>query len=298
MNVDRLGWTLLHFLWEGMAIAAVYAAACRVMQSAGPNVRYLLACVTLAAMLTAPLVTWQVLGAPSAVPVAATSTATASAHSVTLTAPMQDPFATARQSPIPEPFLSWVVAIWFAGTLVFWIRLAGGWTMAMRLRSRLVRPAPSDWLETLERLRMRAGVSRAVRLLVSPVASAPMVIGWIRPVLMVPAAALAGLPPEQMETLLIHELAHIRRADYFVNLLQSVAEALLFYHPAVWWVSGHIRDERELCCDDLAVALTGDPVTYARALSGDRLVQAITSPSGRGCVRGTLDAPHRETPRA
>ena len=267
MNVDRLGWTLLHFLWEGMAIAVIYAVARRTLQSAGSNARYTLACAALAGMMVAPLVTWQVLGTPSAVPVAASPATPVGARSAPLPVPPQDHFATAPQGPIPEPFLSWVVAIWFAGTLVFWIRLAGGWAVAIRLRSALVCPAPPEWIATLERWKTRVGVGRAVRLLVSPVASSPMVIGWIRPVLLVPAAALAGLPAEQMEALLIHELAHIRRGDYFVNLLQSAAEALLFYHPAVWWISGHIREERELCCDDLAVSLTGDPVAYACALA-------------------------------
>src|SRR6202043_2235001 len=79
--------------------------------------------------------------------------------------------------------------------------------------------------------------------------------------------ALSGLPAEHLEALLLHELAHIRRHDYLVNILQSIGEALLFYHPAVWWVSGHIRAERELCCDDMAVSVSGDALTYSRALA-------------------------------
>jgi uncharacterized protein (TIGR03435 family) len=105
-----------------------------------------------------------------------------------------------------------------------------------------------------------------VRLLVSALVQVPTVVGWLRPVILVPVGALGGLPAEQLEALLRHELAHIRRHDYLVNILQSVAEALLFYHPAVWWVSGHIRAERELCCDDVAVSVSGDALTYARAL--------------------------------
>jgi beta-lactamase regulating signal transducer with metallopeptidase domain len=95
----------------------------------------------------------------------------------------------------------------------------------------------------------------------------PTVVGWLRPVILMPVGALAGLPAEQVEALLLHELAHIRRADYLVNLLQSAAEALLFYHPAVWWISGHIRAEREACCDDMAVAVTGDVLAYAQTLA-------------------------------
>jgi len=103
--------------------------------------------------------------------------------------------------------------------------------------------------------------------LVSALVEAPTVVGWLRPVVLVPLGALAGLPADQVEALLIHELAHIRRYDYLVNILQSVAEALLFYHPAVWWVSGHIRAERELCCDDVAAQASGSVLTYVQALA-------------------------------
>ena len=104
-------------------------------------------------------------------------------------------------------------------------------------------------------------------LLVSALVQVPAVVGWLRPVVLVPVGALGGLPVEYLEALLLHELAHIRRHDYLVNMLQSVAEALLFYHPAIWWVSGHIRAEREQCCDDVAVFVSGNALTYARALA-------------------------------
>jgi hypothetical protein len=173
---------------------------------------------------------------------------------------------------VPAPFLPWVVAVWLAGAAVFWLRLLGGWVLAGRLRSRLVyprlvRPAPCEWQQALDRLKTRIRVGRPVRLLVSSLVQAPAVVGWLRPVVLVPVGALAGLPPEQVEALLLHELAHIRRHDYLVNIVQSVVEVLLFYHPAVWWVSGQIRAERELCCDDLAVCVNGDALTYARALA-------------------------------
>ena len=102
----------------------------------------------------------------------------------------------------------------------------------------------------------------------------PTVIGWLRPVVLMPASALSGMGPQQLEAILAHELAHIRRHDYLVNLLQTVVETLLFYHPAVWWLSGRIRVERENCCDDLAVSLCGDPYAYAER-----------SPTSRSCAR-------------
>jgi hypothetical protein len=97
--------------------------------------------------------------------------------------------------------------------------------------------------------------------------NSPSVIGWLRPVILAPVGVLIGLAPEQVEALLAHELAHVRRHDYLVNVLQGFAESLLFYHPAVWWISNQIRAEREHCCDDLAVAASGDVLVYARALA-------------------------------
>ena len=129
------------------------------------------------------------------------------------------------------------------------------------------RPASGEWQRKLDELIIRMRISRPVRLMVSSLAQAPAVVGWLRPAILMPVGALAGLPAEHIEALLAHELAHIRRHDYLINLLQGVAEALLFYHPSVWWISNEIRAERELCCDDAAVAVCGDALTYARALA-------------------------------
>jgi TonB family protein len=115
-----------------------------------------------------------------------------------------------------------------------------------------------------------------VRLGLSSRVDSLVVLGWLKPVVLVPAAALLALPPEAVEALLIHELAHVRRRDFLANLIQSLAEALLFYHPAVWWLSRRIRQEREHCCDDAAVQACGDPILYASALLG---LEELRSPS-------------------
>lgn len=123
------------------------------------------------------------------------------------------------------------------------------------------------WNEAFQRIAAQLGVARPVRLLISSILDVPVVIGWLRPLVLMPAAAVTGMAPEHIEALLAHEIAHIRRHDYLVNVLQRIVEAVLFYHPAVWWVSGQIRRERELCCDDLAVAASGDALVYAHALA-------------------------------
>src|SRR5208282_2469549 len=123
------------------------------------------------------------------------------------------------------------------------------------------------WQECMARLAKRLAISRKVCLWESAIAHTPAVIGWIRPVVLLPASAISGLAPSQIEALLAHELAHIRRQDYLVNLLQTAIETLLFYHPATWWISRQIRNERENCCDDIAAKTTESPVIYARALA-------------------------------
>jgi uncharacterized protein (TIGR03435 family) len=275
--VERLGWTLVHFLWQGLAIAALYAAARKLIAGrVSPNTRYLLACAALAAMMAAPLitplVTWGLLRPLDPNPDAAyrirnTSPATSTTAVATSTFSLPASVRATVSAVQPAQFLAWVVIVWIFGAAVFWVRLAGGWVVAARMRSTLVRPAPPEWQQALGKLGAQIGVSTPVRLLVSALVQVPTVVGWLRPVVLVPVGALGGLPPEHLEALLLHELAHIRRHDYLVNILQSVAEALLFYHPAVWWVSGHIRAERELCCDDVAVSVSGDALTYARALA-------------------------------
>jgi beta-lactamase regulating signal transducer with metallopeptidase domain len=200
----------------------------------------------------------------------------------------------AMASWLPMLFLGWLV-----GVGVLTLRLLSGWIWVQRLRSQAAVPAAAAIDVVAGRLIRRLHISRTVRFLQSSLVEVPTVIGWMRPVVLIPASALAGLSPVQLEAILAHELAHIRRHDYLVNLLQTLVETLLFYHPAVWWLSRRIRIEREHCCDDLAVGLCGDPVTYARALAdlealrsdGHQLVLAANGGSLLDRVRRLLGAP-------
>src|SRR5450432_3529666 len=121
--------------------------------------------------------------------------------------------------------------VWLAGAVVFWVRLSGGWVVAARMRSVRVRRAPPEWQEMLRKLGARISLSRPVQLLVSALVQVPTVVGWLRPVVLVPVGALVGLPAGHLEALLLHELAHIQRHDYLINILQSIVEAMVFYHP-------------------------------------------------------------------
>jgi beta-lactamase regulating signal transducer with metallopeptidase domain len=187
-----------------------------------------------------------------------------------------------------EPWLPMLVLAWLCGVAVLTLRLMSGWLWVQRMKSHGTVPAAEGWQRIGARLSRRLHIARRVRLLESTLVDVPTVIGWIKPVVLLPASALAGLNPEQLEAILAHELAHIRRHDYLVNLLQTLVETLLFYHPAVWWLSRRIRAERENCCDDLAVSLCGDPYTYAKALADLEELRGATGPFVMAANGGSL----------
>jgi hypothetical protein len=168
------------------------------------------------------------------------------------------------------------------------MRWFGAWTYLRRLRHSVSLPIPAQWQRTLEDLKKRAAVSAPVRLSVNGLTQVPCVLGWLRPIILMPAAAVTGLDQQALEALLAHELAHIRRHDYLVNLVQTVADTLLFYHPAVWWVSKQIRIERENCCDDIAAEICGDRLTYARTLVNLEQVRASRAAFALSAGGGSL----------
>jgi beta-lactamase regulating signal transducer with metallopeptidase domain len=184
--------------------------------------------------------------------------------------------------------LPWTAFLWLLGVMFFSARLVLGWRYTRRLRSCGARPPGEGLQVALRQLGQQLGIARAVRLWESALVSVPTAIGWLRPVILLPASALTGLTRQQLEAIIAHELAHIRRHDYLINLLQAVIETLLFYHPAVWWVSRQIRQEREHCCDDLAVAVCGDALGYARALFTMEQLRAAAPPLVMAANGGTL----------
>jgi GWxTD domain-containing protein len=256
---EAIGWALFHFLWEGAAIALILAIVLVICRSA--QARYAAACAALLAMLAAFGVTLAVK-----VPNADWK----SAPTVHIPAGVLPPPPVQTATPAIDPANAmpyrWAVPIWLVGVALFSLHRLAGFAGTYRLRRTGTRVAPAAWQTRMRELAARVGVTRTVQLVESCLTEVPLTAGYLRPAILLPMGMLAGLPAEQMEYILIHELAHIARRDYLVNVLQSLVEALLFYHPAVWWVSGVIRTEREHCCDDTVVALAGDARGYAAAL--------------------------------
>jgi beta-lactamase regulating signal transducer with metallopeptidase domain len=184
-------------------------------------------------------------------------------------------------------FEAWAVPVWSVGVMIFAIRLFWSCQHVARLR-RESDPAEAPLVGTVSLLAHRMNVVLPLRVVISKLIDTPSVVGWLRPVILIPFASLANLNASQLAAVLAHELAHIRRHDYLVNLLQSVAEMLFFYQPAIWWVSSRIRYERELCCDDMAVEICGDPVGYARALTQLERLRVIKPELAVGSASGPL----------
>ncbi|MEO8180257.1 MAG: M56 family metallopeptidase [Deltaproteobacteria bacterium] len=247
-EVHALGWALVHFVWQGGLIAAALWLVLIGLPVSQATARYASCCGALLSCLLAPPVTFWLLLA-SAPPPPQMLRAPAS-----LGVPSADGY-----------FLLLLLAAWALGSAAMTARLAFGVQRLRRLVQRAV-PAPFAWQHALSELATRMGLRQHVRLLVSERVDSPLVLGWLRPVILVPLAALTSLPPTLVEALLAHELGHVRRFDYLFNVVQSCVEAALFYHPAVHWVSRCMRFEREHCCDDIAIQLSGDALRYARAL--------------------------------
>jgi beta-lactamase regulating signal transducer with metallopeptidase domain len=284
--IERLGWVLVHFVWQGTVIGLAARLALILAKRASAQSRYVLLCAAFLACGLSPCLTWFAINgdapayseaaiSPNSAPVAASTPIPLPANAAPVAVSVSPsagefPLSTWNFGRIYDGIhdaLPWLVMLWGLGILALSLGLAYGWT---RLRRFCALGAPlkdREWIRRFEALAHRMGVHRTLLLLESALVEVPTVIGWMCPVILVPAVFFIGLPPDQIEAVLAHELAHIRRHDYLVNLVQIVIETLLFYHPVVWWLSHAIREERENCCDDLVLQIVADKATYATALA-------------------------------
>lgn len=281
--VQRLGWTLVHFVWQAAAIGLILAIVLKLLHKASSNLRYIIACVALALIVLIPAVTIKIVNVSVAnvepikqatIDLPKTDTGTnvivempqvkppPAQVVASPKVPLKDRFADAIEPALPYTVVGWLIGVF---GLSLWH--LGGWTQLQRLRRQMVKQVTPTLKTKLQQLSDALCIHKTVGLVESALVQVPTVVGHLKPVILLPASALTGLSPEQIEAILAHELAHIKRCDYLVNMLQTVVEILGFYHPAVWWVSSKIRVERENCCDDLAVSLCSDRVCYAKALT-------------------------------
>jgi bla regulator protein BlaR1 len=286
--INALGWTILHSLWQGALLALGFALVLFFMRRQPARTRYGMGVMALMLILALSVVTFVSLYAPGAERAAAVTGeegtelaltgAANTGENVTLVAFFKNYFN--RHLPL-------VVTLWMLGVLVLVLRLAGGYLYNQRLKVLRNQPLPASWQNRLETFCRRMGIRKPIGLVESALVKVPMTIGHFKPVILFPVGLVTGLPRDQVEALLAHELAHILRKDYLVNILQNLADILFFYHPGVRWISSLVRTEREHCCDDMAVSLSGDSINVARALTNVqtgnmRTLDPAMAAAGRG----------------
>ncbi|HUB60831.1 MAG TPA: M56 family metallopeptidase [Puia sp.] len=261
--IRALCWTLLHSLWQGLILAIVAGTVMLMTKRAPSATRYGVLGVLVILFLTVSGYTFiRELRSPVA------ATTLVQKHLTPATdSPVNDPAILTHDQPAQTNFIdqlvqyfnahaSIVVVIWFIVFMARFVKLLSGLVSAQRIRHYQTGPVPAEWQERLAALVARLRISRPVQLLESALIKVPVAVGWLKPVILVPAGMLAQLSPDQVESILLHELAHISRRDYLFNLAQNVIDTLFFFNPALLWVSSLIRTERENCCDDVAIRET------------------------------------------
>ena len=267
---EALGWTLIHLCWQAGAVAAAYYLLSIALARRSAESRYLVALSSLLVLFASAAGTfaWEfdsdhaLLTSPAASNVSAPLTVDEPqfASPGRLASPTQLRHITLSN------ILPWIDGLWLAGVIALSVRSLGGWWYLRHLRLSAIALAPPAVRASFDRICKALDLHRAVALRLSDGIDSPLTMGALRAIVLVPLSAVTSLGPEELEVVLAHELAHVRRADFFWNILQTIAETLFFFHPAVWWISAKIRHERELCCDDLALKICPNPETYAHAL--------------------------------
>ena len=284
--VHQIGWSLIHSLWQDALIGLLLAAIFKLLSRAKPQSRYFIACVALAAMIILPVFTTYVLHNRRTEPLDIVVDDSAPVMSVDanfqnirvigskrINGTQQINWTnrtfteTWNTSERVEKFLPWLILLWLVGVVIYAIKLGGSLFYTANLRKLTANVSNRKLDNLVNELTSRLSIKRKIKICASSLINVPMTIGWIYPLILIPPSSLLGLTPFQLQTIISHELIHIKRYDFLINFLQSVAETLLFYHPAAIWTSRKIREEREYVCDDLTLALCKDSVDYARALT-------------------------------
>ncbi len=333
--VERLGWVLVHSLWQFSLMALLVGVTVRALRRSSSSLRYGVLVVAMAVSVAAPTATWMLM--PNDIPDDSASQR-ASVFGQDLNAgdspmaettplannpvfaddgviegpppdpapssvasepqPAPSPISAGNTQPAPSwsvraqtflrPWLAWIVIGWSLGVVLCSARPLLGWHTLRRLRQTGISPVSNEVLAVLHHVSERLGLHCAVRLLQSTLTQVPVVVGYFRPVILLPVSLMTSIPAAQLEAILAHELAHVKRHDFVVNLLQMLVETLFFYHPAVWWLSHRIRVEREHCCDDLVVKLFDNRLEYGRALIAIEQLRGQNSVLALAATDGSL----------
>ncbi len=260
--VLAIGQTILNSLWQGAAIGILCWLMFGLVNKENTQVRYWISAGGILSILLVAVITFMNVYSSNSIPIG------------------ENPLGGAGLLFINR--VSWtlpyVCGLWLMGTTFFSIRLLGGLLYIQRIKSQRTPIISQELNNLIKRISKNLQLNKVVELAESAKVSVPTIIGHLKPILLFPVGALAGLPVNQIEAIISHEMAHLKRYDYLINLIISIVEVLFFFNPVIWWLSAGIRADREILCDDLALGVTRDPANYARALSS---VQEIAQGSLR-----------------
>lgn len=285
---QAIGWTILHSIWQILLISLGIRLILLFVSPHKPKIRYGLLLIGLVLMTLWIGCTFSQEWTRQQLAEIATNDAPLSLEKPDQTitvfsteAVAEEPPRVSSVSPVVHsipleiqtlgmklvPYLPMIALLWFIGALLFSISMIFGFWQLHLLRKNEVQSPDPQWQTRFEQLAQQMGIRRPLQFLLSQAIPEPITFHFFKPVVLAPLSIFSGLTSEQIEILLLHELAHIRRQDFLVNILQTIVEVLFFYHPAVWWLSARIREEREHCCDDMVLKVRNNPLLYAEALT-------------------------------
>lgn len=280
--MSAVGWTLIHSVWQLMALAIVLKTVFFFSKNSAIK-KYWFGFASLLFQVFVSIITFLIVFEENSV---SSITQTNLTFDKITQTNLSTPSTIASNTSIWMDFqvlfsenLNLLVTAWMIGMLFLSVRLMGGYFYTEQLRWKYTKTIQGDTLVLFNQLLEKVKIKKGINLLESSLATSPMTIGFLQPVILLPIGLITGLSNKELEAVLAHELAHIKRHDYLVNIIQSLVEILFFFHPATWWISANIREERENCCDDLAIELCGNNVHLAKALTKVEIFQQQTNMS-------------------
>jgi len=277
--VHSIGWTLLHACWQITLVALLLKLVLKSAEKYTSNLAYSLAVFSLVAICiwSGYTFTQQYDHFEQAIQLAPLEAEVKTENQITIATKTNRYFTKPKEEIITpswndrlyqfERYLPILVIFWLVGTLLLILRFLGGWLQIRRLKTKALSPVETFWLDRLEELKLKIGVHQNIGFFSSALVNEPVTMGHFKPIILVPLGMFANLTPDMVEALLLHELAHIKRSDYLVNIVQTLLEIIFFFHPAIWWISQNIRQIREHACDDMAVKACQNPLLYAKTLT-------------------------------
>lgn len=279
--IYSFGWTIFHSFWQGALSAIIILVGYLFTEKNNSKIRYGIATASLFFFLFCALITFIYhYEKVSQVTMASISTENSTPVEINGNSFLVMGSEKSILENIQNTFgnnLPLIVMVWFIGMFLFTLKISGGIYFLHKMRKSGLVDLNDHWEKTIAGLQAKLDFPRKVQVFESCKTVVPLAFGIIKPIILLPLGIMNGMSQTQIEAIIIHELAHLRRNDYLVNLIQCFAESIFFYHPAIWWISSIIRDERENCCDDMTVQITGNKVEYSKALYNLQLITNISN---------------------